>query len=85
VSTFWEELELAVLILNALSGGILLPMLAALVAGLVVCGCVALWQAHRQRRAVAVPPPDDPAWEGLWAALLAPDDTHDVFPEEEER
>lgn len=82
--TWLEELQLAALILNALSGGTFLPLLGAVLGGLLVCACVALWQALRERRARAVvPPPDDPAWEGLWAALLAPDDIHDVFEEEE--
>lgn len=84
--TWLEELTLLALIINALSGGTFLPVVGALLAGLLVCGCVALWQARRERRTrVVVPPPDDPAWEGLWAALLADDDAHDVFPEEEER
>lgn len=83
MTALWEEMELLALVLNALSGGTFLPLLGAVLGGLLVCGCVALWQAHRERRArTSVPPPDDPAWEGLWAALLA-DDTHDVFPEEE--
>ena len=81
--TFLEELQLLALVLNALSGGTLLPVLGAVLVGLLVCGCVAVWQALRERRDRHVPPPDDPAWDGLWAALLAPDDVHDVFPEEE--
>ena len=82
--TFLEELQLLALVLNALSGGTFLPVLALVLTGLVACGCVALVQARRERRArLAVQPADDPGWEGLWAALLAPDDTNDVFPEEE--
>lgn len=83
MTTLWEELTLLALVLNALSGGTLLPLLGAVLGGLLVCGCVALWQALRERRDRHVPSPDDPAWEGLWAALLADDDVHDVFPEEE--
>lgn len=82
MTTLWEELTLLALVLNALSGGTFLPVLGLVLVGLLVCGCVALWQALRDRRDRRVPPPDDPAWEGLWTALLAPDDTNDVFPEE---
>jgi hypothetical protein len=83
VTTFWEELQLLAAIANALTGGTLLPVLGLVVFGLVACGCVALVQARRERRArLAVQPADDPGWEGLWAALLAPDDVHDAPPEE---
>ncbi|MFI7448150.1 hypothetical protein ACIBQX_11685 [Nonomuraea sp. NPDC049714] len=52
------------------------------------CWCAAAWAwslRQDRRKRVAVPPPDDPAWDRLWAALLADDDIHDVFPEEEGR
>ena len=48
--TFLEELQLLALVLNALSGGTLLPVLGAVLVGLLVCGCVALWQARGGHR-----------------------------------
>jgi hypothetical protein len=52
----------------------------------VACRCVAAWtwsryQDRRDRR--TLPPPNDPAWDRLWADLLAGDDARDVFPEED--